>query len=565
MTATAAQPGPADDGARDRYIVCGDDTLTMYVVDALVEDGAQVTLILVNGPSQLDPDDVAARPVQVRRVKRLDEAVFRSAGMEAATGVALLYADDLTNITAALEAQAVRPEARFVLRMFNQRLATQIRPLFGSCTVLSDAALAAPTFVAAALGEVAPTHFRYAGHTMYIARRDHVPPDHIVCGLIDTRDPAAVQLLPADDRDTDVVLAHLRPVERNWSPPVGWRMRWRPRGVPRAARAAALLVTRPTGVALVAILLATVVLGWLLARTLPQMSVWQVFYLTFQTTVTGGNLDPTGSTAPQVMQLLLTVAGVALIPALGAFLYTVRQYLAQPAWRDHVVIAGLGSLGTQVMRYLHDLGVEAVGIDKRADAPGVHSARRAGIPVIVGDASTEATLTAARVETCRTLVVLGRDDMANLQAALTGRELAPEARVVLRVSDLRAERARRAFNFAVSHSVSAPAAAAFATALLNREILAAIPIGYRELLVAEVSVAAGAPLVGQPATEVDRAGAVRLAGVALSDGQLLDPVASRQRQLTVEDRLLVVARGSALTNLVRRASAAAQESAPPVS
>ena len=65
----------------------------------------------------------------------------------------------------------VEPDLRLVIRMVNTALGQGVRKLFASCAVMSDAAMAAPAFVAAALGEVAPTHFRYAGRTLYVARR----------------------------------------------------------------------------------------------------------------------------------------------------------------------------------------------------------------------------------------------------------------------------------------------------------------------------------------------------------------------------------------------------------
>jgi len=40
--------------------------------------------------------------------------------------------------------------------------------------------LAAPAFVAAALGGVAPTHFRYAGRTLYVAHRGEVAEGNVV-------------------------------------------------------------------------------------------------------------------------------------------------------------------------------------------------------------------------------------------------------------------------------------------------------------------------------------------------------------------------------------------------
>src|ERR1700759_5690566 len=105
--------------------------------------------------------------------------------------------DDVVNLHAALCAQAVEPNLRLVIRMVNTALGQGVRKLFASCAVLSDAAMAAPAFVAAALGEVAPTHFRHAGRTLYVARRADVPAKAVVCSLTSV-DHGQVQVLPPD-------------------------------------------------------------------------------------------------------------------------------------------------------------------------------------------------------------------------------------------------------------------------------------------------------------------------------------------------------------------------------
>ena len=111
--------------------------------------------------------------------------------------------DDVVNLHAALCAQAVEPDLRLVIRMFNTGLGYGVRRLFDDCAVLSDAAMSAPAFVAAALGEVAPTHFRHAGRTLYVARRGDVPEKHVVCALTASDGAGQVTVLPAEPAPGD--------------------------------------------------------------------------------------------------------------------------------------------------------------------------------------------------------------------------------------------------------------------------------------------------------------------------------------------------------------------------
>ncbi len=58
-----------------------------------------------------------------------------------------------------------------------------------------------------------------------------------------------------------------------------------------------------------------------------------------------------------------------------------------------------------------------------------------GLGELGGDAAREETLQEASVATCRALVVVSTDDVTNLQAALNGRTLQPDLRVVIRLFD----------------------------------------------------------------------------------------------------------------------------------
>lgn len=78
---------------------------------------------------------------------------------------------------------------------------------FPRCTVLSDAATAAPSFVAGALGELAPNYVRLPGRTLYVARRRDVAAHRVICALADTSEPGKPELLPTNQDHADLVLA----------------------------------------------------------------------------------------------------------------------------------------------------------------------------------------------------------------------------------------------------------------------------------------------------------------------------------------------------------------------
>ncbi|MEO3779125.1 NAD-binding protein [Micromonospora sp. B11E3] len=551
---------------RPHYVVCGSDPLAYWVVRALLatelEFGrVRITLVVPERRRSDGPDGRDVDGIQVVRADRLDEATFRRAGLAGADGLALLHQDDVGNMHAALCAQEVEPRLRLVVRMFNTSLANGVRQLFPDSAVLSDASMAAPAFVAAALGEVAPTHFRHGGRTLYVARRADVRPQDVVCGVADTSDPARARVLPADEASADVVLA-----EATGQPPGTElaarrlaRARRRRRPVAVLLRAVRSFATRKIGIAVLVLLGVIAVLGWLNARA-ARVGWADALYLTLVTTLTGEDPNVDKPVAAQVMQVVLNLAGLALIPLITAAVVDgiVNARLAlhtgwlQPHRSGHIVVVGLGNIGTRVMAQLHDFGVEVVAIDKNPEARGASLAHRLGVPLVVGDAALEETLRSASVATCQALVVVSTDDGVNLRAALNARGFDPDLRVVLRLFDGDfAERVQKAFGIGISRSVSYLAAPSFAAALLDRAVIATIPVGRHALLVTEVPVAAGSPLDGRPLASVAHPGEVRLLAHA-RPGQKADWSADPRLVITAGDRLTVLARRAGLTALLRQ-------------
>ncbi|MFI7603709.1 NAD-binding protein [Micromonospora sp. NPDC049366] len=555
---------------RPHYVVCGRDALAYYVAKGLLETelpagGARVTVVVPERHRANGPDAATLRGVRVIRSDRLDEATFRAAGLVGAAGLALLHQDDVGNLHAALCAQAVDQQVRQVLRMFNGTLADGVRTLLKArVEVLSDAEMAAPAFVAAALGEVDPSHFQHRDRTLRVARRADVREQDVVCGLADLTDPHRVVLLPADQATADLVLA-----EATGQPPGTEvaarrlvRARRRRRPVTVVMRAVRGFATRKIGIAVMLVLGLIAVLGALISRA-EGVSPAEALYLTLVTTLSGADPDTTKPPDAQVMQVVLNLAGLALIPLITAVVVDgiVNARLAlhtgrmQPARSGHVVVVGLGNVGTRVMAQLREYDVEVVAIDKDPEPRGGALARQLEVPLITGDAALPETLESASVADCQALVVVSTDDVANLESALAARDLRRDLRVVLRLFDGDfAGRVEEAFGLGVSRSVSYLAAPAFIGALTERAVIATIPVGRHALPVAEVPVAVGSELDGRPLSAVFRAGQVRVIARTPAGGARtiwwrdLDP----RQVIFAGDRLTVVARRAGLDWLTRQ-------------
>ena len=201
---------------RSHLVVCGDDSLASRMVEELsVRYGEQVTVILPSAQRGHGP--IMARLPGVRLIERadLDQHAFLAADLPSARALALLRQDDLGNFHAALRAQELNSDLRLVVAIFNTGLGERIRTFFTDCAVLSESSMAAPSFVAAALGEPTPSHVRLAGRTLYVARRDDAGAGHVICGVAPGADGGSPRLTPPQDASSGLVLAVADGTPRN--------------------------------------------------------------------------------------------------------------------------------------------------------------------------------------------------------------------------------------------------------------------------------------------------------------------------------------------------------------
>ena len=517
----------------DHLIVCGDGPLSYRITDELTSRyGEHVTVILPDRRQHHGPQISALPRVRVLEYPELSSQAFTDADVQSARALAVLWQDDVGNLHAGLRAQELNPGLRLVLAIFNRRLGEHIRMLFPDCTVLSGTAMSAPAFVAAALGEPAPSHVRVQRRTLYLARPDDVAAGAVVCGLTD--DHEGPRLLPPGAGPADLVLAVADGTPRN---PLARRR--------NPALVLAGMLRRLAGgkFALVfAALLVVALAGFVLLKT--RYAIMDALYLTVMD-MTGSAFTSSADTASEkAAQVLLTVDGMALIPVITAIVVGARltgsvRRGPRPT-SDHVIVVGLGNVGTAVTGQLHDLGFDVVCVDNNPNAPGIPLARQLGLPVVIGDAFREETLRAAHLDTCLALVSVTSLDVVNLETALTARALRDDLRIVLRLTDDDlAERLEKTTGNMISRSVPYLAAPAFATAMLEHQVLRTIAVGRHVLLIADVRVANG--LAGRFISDTEQDGQARVLALQATGAAALDWSPHRGYLLAAGDRLVVLA------------------------
>jgi Trk K+ transport system NAD-binding subunit len=204
----------------------------------------------------------------------------------------------------------------------------------------------------------------------------------------------------------------------------------------------------------------------------------------------------------EVAQFLLTFDGLAFLPLVTALIVSARlpgaAAASQPPLGGHVIVAGLGNVGTRIIEQLHDLGIDVVGVDKNAEAEGIPVAKRLGVRVVIGETQREETLRAAGIGNSQALVSVTDSDVANLETALNARALAAAPRIVVRLyDDDLAARVQRTISNTVSRSTSYLAAPAFAAAVLDHQVLRTIAVGRHVLSLAEVAADERSGLAGR--------------------------------------------------------------------
>jgi Trk K+ transport system NAD-binding subunit len=555
--------------------------------------------------------------VRVLEAGEATEAVLAEAGVERAAALALVYDDDETNIRAALTARRLNPRLRLVLRLYNRRLGQYIEELldqasalaagdgetdgvdgFGaSTTVLSDADTAAPALAATAVAGTSKV-VQTEGLMLRAVERPpgrggQSPGGLCTLALLSatTNDPAGTegsegsgsrgpQLLPderavaeAGGRGT-VVLDTVRyagpalPPNRAGGGPLGAvgsllsrRLRWSLAGM----------------------------IGCVFALAVAQMVITgehplQATYATLLDLF--GIADPATdqSDSRQVLQLLSGLMGLLLLPVLlAAVLEALGTFRSGTALRKpprglsgHVVLLGLGKIGTRVLARLRELHIPVVCVEDDPEARGLAEARRLRVPVILGDVTQEGVLEAAKIHRAHALLAVTSSDTTNLEAGLYARSVRPDLRVVLRLYDddfatavYRTLRAAHPGALTRSRSVSHLAAPAFAGAMMGRQILGAIPVERRVLLFAAVEVRGHPRLEGRTVAETFRPGAWRV--LALDTAASAEPEAERTPSavgsglvwelpptyvLRAEDRVVLAATRRGLAELLGRRAVA---------
>jgi Trk K+ transport system NAD-binding subunit len=507
------------------------------VADLLVALGERV--VAVSRESR--PDwlrSTAAGKIEIRSGDARGERSLVEAGIRDARALLVLTDQDLVNIEIALDSRRLRPDLTIVLRLFDQRLGRQLEEGFGIRRASAAAALAAPTFAAAAAG-------------IREARLFRVGSEELVLGEIALDGTSRLVGQDASESGGGIGLRLLEACREDGSPkpkgeklaagdrlvlagdrvawealdPSGARDRARARRRPpgRLARSLAALraAWRETPATFQAALLA---LNLLIAASffvfrfgMDLPIVDSLYFLVTTVTTTGyGDITPIRSVAwVKLWDMVLMIAGPASLAVVTTILTDFivserfRRVLGRPHLpRDgHTIVVGLGNVGYRTLQELLGRGETVVAVEQ--DERGEHlAAARTKVPVLVGDGRSRSILEEAGAGRAEAIVALTGDDAVNLGIALTAREINPGIRTVVRLFDPEMA-AKIELSGMVDRAISASrvAAPSFVAAALEPGMLAAI---WTERRLWSVVRRAAGSWAGRSPGEIERGGTVRI-------------------------------------------------------
>ena len=581
---------------RGHVIVCGLHSVGLRIVEELNLSGVPAVVI------DDHPDPALARQLAGWGVPHVpassrSAATLAGAGLAGATAVICALDDDLVTLETALLTRELRADVRVVVQLGNPAVGRALAQI--NVSVLDVAGLSAPSIAEACLRS-GIQEIPLDGER-FLAARTTAPRRATLRELYGALAPVAV--LPADGEDAaicpgrdhvvaagDRVTLFATPEELRTagiSAQVRYPAHARPFSPVRRARHMAVSVLRAVAdrrmatalAALVVVLIASTTILHLTYRTPGpgRLSVLNAAYFTVETVTTVGYGDfffRGQSPALMAGAICLMLLGAMFVAVFFAMLTNmiVSRRLEESLGRQritglsgHVIVIGLGTVGTRVIQRLVAAGRDVVAVDKDESNRRLGPVRALGVPVIIADATLPQTLEAASLPNAAAVAVVTSDDLANLETGLAVRDQLGErwksVPVVLRMFDSPFARSvRHNFGFSAVRSTAALAAPWFVGAALGLDVLSTFYADDQPLLVARLTVTPGGGLNGLAMSDVSartRVLAIRRA----ADDQLLEHPPRRGTRFRAGDRAYLIGPYEELLAVLRQDRPAPQGTA----
>ncbi len=256
----------------------------------------------------------------------------------------------------------------------------------------------------------------------------------------------------------------------------------------------------------------------------------------------------------QVLYYIAPVLGVFVIAdslvRFGILIFQRKSRLKEwwtmqaSTYSKHIIVAGVGRVGYRIIHELHRGGNLVVGLERDPDKYLTKELQDLGVPILTGDARLKSVLHEANVKEAKAVIAATNDDLANLDIALTAREIKPDIHVVLRIfDDTLANKFASAFKMPTI-STSQTAAHVFVAAATGRNVYASFQIDKTDVHMADVVVG---KLAGRTIGDLESAHQVRIVCHSTRGSLSLHP--KNDAALQSDDTIVVMAAEERLRKL----------------
>ena len=472
-----------------KNIVCGLGRTGTRIYRLLKQQGAEVV-----GISQC-PINRPAREQIIVGDPRANTTLIQ-AGIRQAKTLVLVNDDDALNLAILTQARILNPRIRIINRLLNHTLGERLDLTLPDHFTMSVAALSAPLFTFAALGNKAIGQLQLFNRTWPI-QEEVIDSCHPWFGmnireLWDDPNRMLIYYLPAKE-EINLVSA----IEQGSCLQAGDRLivgtkpkvftkrhSWLQKllkaifNLPRYQRYA-----RPVTLVSLALLGVICLTTLIYVSVNLKTSIADALYFSVGMITGAGGKEEVAEGAADQIKIFTAVMMIVGAGVIGICYALINDFVLGSRFRqtidaariprqNHHIVCGLGGVGVQIARQLHSQGYEVVVIESDPNNRFLHSARSWGIPVIIEDASIPSTLKAVNIKRAESLIAVTSQDTANLEISLTSKALAPYLKTIVRSGDPQfAQSMQEVFEFDRVLSPVELATHSFAAAALGGRIL----------------------------------------------------------------------------------------------
>ena len=437
---------------KPRIIVCGLGRTGYKIYSLLRKQGAEVV-------------GISDRTITIQPNEKIiigDPKIITTlidAGIRKAHTLVLAANDDALNLAVLTQAKKINPSIRIINRLLNQTLGERLDQTLSNHFTISVAALTAPIFSFAALGNQAIGQLRLFNQ-IWPTHEEIITQDHPWLGkpledLWSNPSRMLIYYLPAQG-EIDLISAivskrRLYLGDRliiGTKPKVKLkRHSWWGKlvkavtNLPQYQRHARP-VTLVTLSLLITVFFATLTYVSVNFNT----SIVDALYFSVGMITGAGGQEQVAEQAPDSIKVFTAIMMIVGAGVIGICYALINDFILgsrlKQAWdvarvptRNHHLVCGLGGMGFAIVRQLHSQGHEVVAIESDPNNRFLHSTRSLGVPVIIEEASLAATLKTVNIERAASLIAVTSNDMTNLEIALTAKAVSPYLTTILRSYD----------------------------------------------------------------------------------------------------------------------------------